>query len=257
MDLIDNKLSSWKKLLEFLGFESRYFGYLDSELTEVDWYDKDGLHLVTNTCYTEEYCEYLRNTLNEGEEFEIDWSQCEVTGVSIKTDEFGYQEGTFEKQGCVLVWKGGIRLTSNNFTENFNSFTYENFMKALYMARNPIAAKNKIALGYINETEKFLEKHGKMLSDLGWKQYGSTFLNVGSTAVETEPGITFRHPEGRNLWELIFHYNMFTDRLVYVYSIENDNPLKPYKRYEINVNEISTEELKDKIMEYMKKHYMI
>lgn len=257
MNLADNKLSSWKDLLESLGFESKYFGYLDSELTDVDWYDKDGLHLVTHTCYTKEYCEYLSNTLKEGEEFEIDWSQCEVTGISIKTDEFGYNGGTFEKSGGILVWKGEICLNSIDLIENFNSLTYENFMKALYMAKNPIAAKNNIALGYIKETEKFLERCLRMLTNLGWKQHSSTFLNVGSSVTDTEPNITFRHPKGHNLWELIFRYNMFTDKLVYVYSEENDNPLKPYKYYELNVNEVSLEKLEDMIVKYMKKHYMI
>nr|DAT77761.1 MAG TPA: Methylglyoxal synthase [Caudoviricetes sp.] len=256
-NLADNRLSSWKELLESLGFESRYFGYLDSELTDIDWYAKDGLHLVTHTRYTEEYCDFLRNTLKEGDEFEIDWSQCEVTGVSIKTDEFGYQGGRFESEGYTLVWKGEIHLTSNNSTENFNSFTYENFMKALYMARNPIAAKNKIALGYIKETEKFLEKHCKMLSDLGWKQYSSTFLPVGAAISETEPYITFRHPNGHNLWELDFRYNMFTEKLIYNRSEKTDNPLRPYKWYEQNVNEMSTDELKEQVLNYMKEHFMI
>lgn len=253
MNLVDNKLSSWEKLLESLGFKSKYFGYLDSELTDVDWYDKDGIHLVTYTCYTKEYYNFLRNTLNEGEEFEVDWSQCEVTGISIKTNEFGYQGGEFKSIGGSEIWEGEIHLTSNNSIENFNSFTYENFMKALYMVRNPISAKNEISLGYIKETEKFLRKHCKMLSDLGWKQYGSTFLPVGTTVLETEPSIVFRYSGECDILELVFRYNMFTNKLVYVYYKETDNPLNPYKLYELNVNEVSTEELKEYVLNYMKK----
>lgn len=254
--LTDNRLSSWKELLESLGFESRYFGYLDSELANVDWYDKDELHLVTHTCYTKEYCEYLRSTLKEGEEFEVDWSQCEVTSVSIKTDEFGYNGGTFEKSGGILVWKGEICLNSIDPIENFRSLTYGNFMKALYMAKNPIAAKNSIALGYIKETEMFLERCLGMLTSLGWKQYGSTFLNVGFSVTETEPYITFRHPKGRNVWELVFRYNIFTDKLVYLRFEETNNPLNPYKKYEQNVNEMSVEKLKEQVLNYMKKNFI-
>jgi hypothetical protein len=256
MNLTNNRLSSWKELLESLGFESKYYGYLDCELTDVDWYDKDELHLITYTCFTKEYYEFLRDTLKEGEKFEIDWSQCEVTGILIETNEFGYQGGEFKNEGGSLVWEGGICLTSNNLTENFNSFTYENFMKALYIARNPIAAKNKIALGYIKETEIFLGKFCSMLNTLGWKQYSSTFLPVGLAISETEPYITFRHPKGRDLWELIFYYNMFTDKLIYLRSEETNNPLKPYKNYEQNVNEMSVEELKEQVLDYMNKNFI-
>lgn len=247
-DLTDNKLSSWKELLESLGFESKYFGYLDCELTSVDWYDKDGLHLVTETCYTDEYLNFLRNTLKEGDEFESDWSQCEVTSISIKTNEFGYNGGILDEG----KWEGEIHLTTIKSKENFTSFTLENFIKALYMARNPIKAKSEIAKGYIEETDKFLEKHGKMLSDLGWKQYGSTFLPVGIIVMDTEPFITFRHPKGRHLFELEFVYNIFTNKLTYTRSEETGNLLNPYKLYEQNVNEMSTDELKEQILNYMK-----
>lgn len=90
------------------------------------------------------------------------------------------------------------------------------------------------------------------LADNKLSRYGSTFLPVGVIIMDTEPSITFRHPKGRHLFEIEFVYNIFTNKLTYTRSEETGNPLNPYKLYEQNVNEMSTDELKEQILDYMK-----
>lgn len=244
-----NKLSNWAKLLKKLGFRHKNYEYLDSELVSVHWY-KERLHVSLGTRYTDEYLEYLNENYSDGEKFNINWTKCEVVDITIYTNEFGYPEGCFEDGN----WQGGISLSAINYYENFTELTYENFMKALYMAENPIEAKIKIVSGFIKEVELFLSKHRETLHNLGWYQFSNSLLCVGELSIETAPYIIFKHPEDRDLYDLNFHYNIFTDKLIFDFVEKTNNRLEPCKYHEQNVNELSVEEVKEQIIKFMNDH---
>lgn len=249
-------LADWQKILEGLGFEHKYYQYLSGELTCVDWY-KGKEHVITFCYYTEEYIEYLKS-LPENTEYEPDWTQCPVTEILIETKEFGYPEGSHDFEGH---WEGNIRLSDNSYYDNFSSLSLEYFMKALWMSRNPISAKNEIVRGYIKEVDLFLQKYDSMLAELGFVEAGDTLLCTGRYVVETEPYLEYSHCNSYNLGEIVLSYNMFTQKLFWTKHV--DNPMdkgkgwKPYFRYQLNVNDIDAEEFKSELIDHLKYHNLI
>lgn len=243
-------LADWQKVLEELGFEHKYYQYLDSELICVDWF-KEKEHIITFCYYTEEYCDYLKS-LPEGTEYTPDWTQCPVTEILIETKEFGYPEGSHDLDGR---WEGNIRLSDKHIYENFSSLSLEYFYKALWMSRNPISAKNEIVVGYAKEVDLFLQKYKEILAELGFEEEGNTLLLVGYEVCETEPYLEYSHRNSYNLGGLIISYNMFTKKLYwtkYVENLEDDRRLHPYFEYQVNVNDIPAEEFKAELINYLK-----
>ena len=249
-------LAEWQSILEELGFEHKYYNYFDSELVGVDWY-KGKEHLITETCYSKEYLDYLKE-LPEGTKFEPDWTRCKVVGIYIETKEFGYPEGRYDYDGN---WEGYMTLSENSYWDNFSSLSLEYFHKALWMSRNPISAKNEIVRGFIKEVDLFLQKYGTMLAELGFLEEGNNLLQVGTTLSETEPYIEYSHNNPYNLGEIILCYNMFTQKLFWTKQVENplDNGkgIKPYFRYQLNVNDISVDEFKEELINHLKYYNLI
>lgn len=249
-------LADWKPILEELGFESKYYDYLDCELVGVDWI-KGGEHIITESCYSKEYWNYIRS-LPEGTEFEPDWSQCEVVGITIQTKEFGYPEGQYDFDG---VWEGNIRLTEDSYFENFSSLSLDYFREALWMSRNPISAKNEIVKGYMREVDLFLQRYDSMLTKLGFVEAGSSFLHVGGSIIETEPYLEYSHCNPYNLGGIILSYNMFTKKLFWTKHVDNpeDNRrgLKPYFSYQLNVNDLDIEDFKSELIDHLQHYNLI
>lgn len=235
-------LAEWQKILEELGFKHEYYNYLDCELIGVDWF-KGREHIVTGTCHSKEYNEYLRK-LPEGTEFETDWNQCLVTDITIYTDEFAYPE---VYQRAFDDWEGSINLSDITMYKNFNSLTLDYFRKALWMSRHPIQAKNEIIKSFINECDIFFSKHGEVMTKLGYKEQSNNILQVGGTVFETEPFISFIHRNAYNIGEESFHYNMFTGKLIYVKSVLKESKWKGVDYYQFNVNEMTPDELETEL----------
>lgn len=247
--LKDNKLSSWAEALRSLGFEDRYYGYISFGITDIDWYDKDKIHVNTSVCLSKEYDEYLQ-TLDNLDNIDLDWARCDVVDISIETKEFSYNSD-------YMHWLHGDAIVlTQNYIENFNSLTYDNFLYVLYMVKNPISAKVEITQNFIIEVKTFLHKHEKMLLDLGWEQNSCDLLSI-KPLISTEPSISFirRRKESDTLIDLSFRYNMFTKKLVFIGDAKSGCAY--YSAHEYNVNDLTTEELKQLIIEYMKYFNML
>lgn len=245
-------LADWKKILEDLGFKYESSQYLDSTLTCVDW-RKEKEYITTFCYYTKEYCDYLES-LPKDTEFIPDYNQCIVMEILIETKEFGYPEGTWTFEG---KWEGNIRLSDKRFYENFSSLSLEYFYKALWMSRNPIQAKSEIVLDFTKEINLFLQKYNDILLEFGFQEKGNTLLPVGYEVTETEPCLEYSHCNAYNLGELIIRYNMFTKKLYltkYINNLEKNRVWHPYKKYQINVNEISEEEFRTELINHLKRH---
>lgn len=244
-------LSHWQKILEGLGFEHKYYDYLDCELVGIDWY-KGKEHIYVGCSYTEEYWDYIHSLLG-GTEFEPDWSQCMVNCIKIYTDEFAYPEGHYEGDRFIA----GITLSDYSGEENFCSLTEPNFRKALEMSRHPIQAKLEIVRKFLNEMHTFFAKHGKTLEDLGWKECGTTFLPVGTGVWSTEPYLDFSYDKNPRI-ELDFNYNLFTEQLEFRKYIPRDDPKrnKPYNCYLLPVNDLSIDNFREEIITFMKEYYI-
>ena len=241
-------LSDWQKILEKLGFvkDDRYY-FIDNELSAVDWF-KDKEHIVTNTCYSKEFSDYL-DTLPEGSSFEIDFAQLEVHTIKITTKEFGYPEAEYTFDGTFI---GNIELSDNSFHKNFSSLSLDYFLKALWMSRNPIKAKNEIVRKYISEVDTFIKKHGDMLKRLGFREKGDDILLVGYGRVQTEPFIEYYHDNIYRLGGISFSYNMFTEKLYYTKLVKLDKGRTCYEYHQLNVNDITPEELESELIEHLK-----
>lgn len=234
-------LHVWGERLRELGFSPEYYQSMCGSLQSIDWYNGEE-HISTEVYATPEYDKYL-DSLGPDEEYEPDYKQYIVNGVTVYTPEFAYPEGHWRDDR----WDGNIRLTNNSFYENFHSLSWKNFEKALWMSRNPIQAKNEIARKYMDEVDKFFKIHGETIETLGWKQKESSFLLVGYWVQETEPNISFKY-KGSYCDELTLHYNMWTEKLAYHKYVESEIKGAYGTNYEINVNELSKEEFREYAM---------
>lgn len=250
----NENLTYWQKILEDLGFESKYYDYLDGVLYGVDWFNGEE-YIRTELYYSEEYEKQLRS-LPDGTEYTPDWDQCIVHAIEIKTPEFAYPEGSWDEDG----WNGNIRLSDISYHDNYRSLSLENFKKALWMSRNSITAKNKIVRGFIAEVDTFLNRYGNILKELGFEEEGDELLLVGYELSATEPSIEYSHKNAYNLGKLFFSYNMFTEKLYMTKVVNNPNDkrrLKPYFHYQLNVNDMSEEEFKSEVIEHLKQCNLI
>ena len=241
-------LADWQKILEDLGFEHKYYDYLDCELIGVDWY-KEEEHILVRTCHSKEYDEYLRG-LPIGTEFETDWSRCLVVGIEISTDEFAYPEAT---RGCFEdSWHGHISLYDTTMYQNFAPLKLDYFKKALWMSRHPIQAKKEIVRKFLDECDIFFSKFGDLMTRLGYKEESNSLLQVGCEIFETEPYIAFSHKNAYNIGDESFLYNMFTEKLVYVRGVPSKEKWKGTEYFQLNVNEMTTSELESELRESLK-----
>lgn len=224
------------KRLKQLGFTDEYYGYVNYGLADIDYTYEN--KTITIQCYCKEETEEVTFGVK-------DFSNYLVSKVIIKTKEFGYPEGRYDID---YEWQGSITLSDDNTIENFISLTPQNLDKALWMFEHPIQAKIKIAKGYIKEAEEFVIKFGKILDDLGWIEYSNSLFEVGCTNVETEPYLRYIY----NNTELSFKYNMFTEKLEHI-KIISKNPIK----YQVvNVNDLSKEDFRKEVIEFMKSLYL-
>ena len=241
-------LADWQKILEELGFEHKFYQYVCGELTIVDWF-KEKEHILTYCCSTKEYDDYLMS-LPEGTEYTPDWEQHIVTEIEIETKEFAYPEGhcDIDKE-----WVGNIKLSDYSYFENFYSLSLDYFNKALWMSRNPIKAKNKIVRKYISEVDLFLQKYSKVLEELKFKEEGDCLLQVGSEIYQTEPFLSYYHNNEYRLGGISFNFNMFTEKIYYTKYVKNkENNYISYLKYQINLNDIDSEEFKELLIEHLK-----
>lgn len=235
-------LADWQKVLEDLGFEHKYYNYLDCKLVGVDWYNGEE-HIETHTNHTKEYDKYLEG-LPEGTEFNTDWNQCIVNSITIDTDEFAYPEVYIRDSNG---WKGYIDLNKNNQYNNFSPLTLNYFNKALWMSRHPIQAKNNILKKFLSECDIFFSKFKDMLTKLDYKEKYNCLLRVGEELHETEPYIAFSHCNSYKLVTAEFYFNMFTERLIYVKEIPHETKYTGPDLYQINVNDMTVEELEKEL----------
>jgi hypothetical protein len=199
---MNKTLNYWQTILNSLGFDIKYYQYIDTELCQTDWYNKDE-HIIVCTKYTVEYNEYLKS-LPEGIEILPSFDNCIVNSIILETNEFalpecGYEDGNY---------KGGITL-------EYGELTIDNLKKALEMIRNPISSKIKIVKRFIEEYEKFPYK--KTLNKLGFIEKSTSLLLIGKVAICSEPYFTYTLD---NKVSLNIYYNIFEDKL---YVLNNAN----------------------------------
>lgn len=237
---MEETLFEWGERLKKLGFSPKFYQYICGELDYVDWY-KENEHIQVEIHPTKEYSKYLES-LEVGTEYTPDWAQYIVSSITIYTSEFAYPRGYWYDG----KFKGNICLSN---MEDFNSLNATNFEKALWMSRNPIQAKNELVIHFIEETNKLFKLHGELFKKYNLKQQESNILLVGYKLDSTEPIISFKHPKIRySTFNL--RYNMWIEKLVYDKYVVDAKGLYG-TNYEINVNNISSEELEQYIKNFL------
>jgi hypothetical protein len=236
-------LSEWIKILNDLEFKEDTFDYVGCELSKITLkHENETIGIFC--CYSDEYLEYVNN-LPKDTEFVPDYNKCEVESIQIFTKEFAYPIMHYDSNG---KFKGCIELGYRY--DNFNSLTYDNFIKALWMSRNPIEAKLEIVEGFISEVRLFLDKHGDVIKKLNLKEVGNSLLKVGDTLRQTEPYIAYLCSE-HDYFGVYFEYNIFTGKLILKQCKYNSPYDHDYVINAINVNDITSEELETEIKLYI------